>query len=69
MSTHFLLSGRTHPTGVDIDITNEQLGGLADVGMFTVSRLLSKWERQGMIAKTRGKIRIRAPEKLLTELR
>jgi len=35
--------------GVDIHITNEQLGGLADVGMFTASRLLSKWERQGTI--------------------
>jgi CRP/FNR family transcriptional regulator, nitrogen oxide reductase regulator len=60
-------TGRTHPAGVDIHITNEQLGGLADVGMFTASRLLSKWERQGTIAKTRSKICIHAPEKLLTD--
>lgn len=59
-------AGRTHPGGVDIDITNEQLGGLADVGVFTTSRLLSNWERQGTIAKARGTIRIHAPEKLLT---
>ena len=60
-------AGRTHPNGVDIDITNEQLGGLADVGVFTASRLLSKWVRQGTIAKERGRIRIHAPENLLTE--
>ena len=60
-------AGRPHPAGVDIDITNEQLSGLADVGVFTVSRLLSRWERQGTIAKSRGRIRIHAPEKLLTE--
>jgi CRP-like cAMP-binding protein len=60
-------AGRTHPKGVDLDITNEQLGGLADVGVFTASRLLSKWERQGTIAKERGWIRIHAPENLLTE--
>jgi CRP/FNR family transcriptional regulator, nitrogen oxide reductase regulator len=60
-------AGRTHPNGVDIDIANEQLGGLADVGVFTASRLLSKWVRQGTIAKERGRIRIHAPENLLTE--
>jgi CRP-like cAMP-binding protein len=60
-------AGRPHPAGVDIDITNEQLSGLADAGVFTVSRLLSRWERQGTIAKSRGRIRIRVPEKLLTE--
>lgn len=57
--------GRTHPAGVDIDITNEQLSSLADIGMFTASRLLSKWERQGAITKKRGRIYILAPEKLL----
>src|SRR4030095_11670253 len=47
-------AGRVHASGVDLDITNEQLGGLADVGVFTTSRLLRRWERQGAIAKTRG---------------
>jgi CRP/FNR family transcriptional regulator, nitrogen oxide reductase regulator len=59
-------AGRSHPAGVDIDITNEQLSGLADIGVFTASRLLSRWERQGTITKSRGRIRIHAPEKLLT---
>jgi CRP/FNR family transcriptional regulator, nitrogen oxide reductase regulator len=60
-------TGRTSPSGIDIDVTNQQLGGLADVGLFTVSRLLGSWERQGTIAKARGKIRVHAPEKLLTD--
>jgi CRP/FNR family transcriptional regulator, nitrogen oxide reductase regulator len=59
--------GRVQPKGVEVDITNEQLGGLADVGLFTASRLISKWERQGAVAKARGKILIRTPEKLLTD--
>jgi CRP/FNR family transcriptional regulator, nitrogen oxide reductase regulator len=59
--------GRPHQTGVDLNITNQHLGGLADVGVFTASRLLSKWERQGTIAKERGRIRIHAPERLLTD--
>ena len=59
--------GRVQPKGVEVDITNEQLSGLADVGLFTASRLISKWQRQGAVAKARGKILIRTPEKLLTD--
>jgi len=44
-----LLSGAVH-----VDVTNEQLGNLSDVGMFTATRVLKKWERQGAIAKKRN---------------
>jgi CRP/FNR family transcriptional regulator, nitrogen oxide reductase regulator len=54
-----LLSGAVH-----VDVTNEQLGNLSDVGMFTTTRVLKKWERNGAIAKKRNKILILAPEKL-----
>lgn len=57
-------AGQVHPAGVEVDITNEQLGGLADVGLFTASRFISAWERKGAISKQRGKIIIRVPEKL-----
>jgi CRP-like cAMP-binding protein len=60
-------SGHARPCGVELDITNEQLSSLADVGVFTASRLLSKWEHRGAIMKQRGKIRIHVPEKLLAE--
>jgi CRP-like cAMP-binding protein len=57
-------AGRLLPGAVHVDVTNEQLGNLSDVGMFTTTRVLKKWERQGAIAKKRNKILILAPEKL-----
>jgi CRP/FNR family transcriptional regulator, nitrogen oxide reductase regulator len=59
--------GRPHQAAVQVDITNEQLGSLADVSRFTASRILSKWERKGAMARGRGKILIRSPEKLLSD--
>ncbi len=61
-------AGRQYPGGVQVDVTNEQLGSLADVGMFTASRTLKKWERAGAIGKLRGRVLVKAPEKLLTDL-
>lgn len=60
-------TGRVSPHGIEIDATNEQLSGLADMTPFTASRWLSKWQRQGAVSKKRGKIVIRAPETLLVE--
>lgn len=57
-------SGHPAHNYVEITITNEQLGNLADVGPFTASRLLSGWERKGAICKKRGKVLIQCPEKL-----
>ena len=60
-------SGKATPAGVEVSVNNEHLASLADVGYFTVSRLLHKWVRQGAVKKSPGKILIRCPEKLLTE--
>ena len=57
--------GHHHAGGLEIDITNERLASLADVGYFTTSRLLNKWKRMGAIEKHRGKIVVLSPEKLL----
>lgn len=57
--------GHASPWGLEIHITNEHLASLADVGSFTASRLLQKWERKGAVKKSRGKIVIRHPEKLI----
>jgi len=59
-------TGHLTPAGVEVGVKNEQLASLADINFFTASRLLKKWERQGAVKKTRGKILIRCPEKLLT---
>jgi hypothetical protein len=35
------------------------------VNFFTVSRILGTWERQKVVSKSRGKVLIRRPEKML----
>ncbi len=59
--------GRVQPAGVEVDITNHDLGALADVGMFTVTRQLKRWERDGHLLKRRQKVFLRHPEALLSE--
>jgi len=56
--------GTAGANGVDVRITNEDLGNLANISMFTTSRLMKKWERLSLIEKGRGKIRILSPEDL-----
>lgn len=58
-------AGEVRPSGVAIDITNEQLGSLSDISSFTASRLLSKWERDGKLWKERGRVTLLAPESLM----
>jgi len=57
--------GNLHSTGVEIDITNEELASLADVSPFTVSRVLSDLRRKCAVTKRRKGLRIDAPEALL----
>jgi len=58
-------AGHVRPNGVEIDIKNEDLASLADLSFFTATRLLKALERKGVVKKSRGKILIRSPEKLL----
>lgn len=58
-------AGEVQPSGVTIDITNEQLSSLSDISSFTASRLLSKWERQGTLCKERGRVTLLVPESLM----
>lgn len=60
-------NGKVLPTGVEVQITNHDLAGLADVGMFTVSRQLKVWEREGHLLKRRQRVVIRHPEALLID--
>jgi CRP-like cAMP-binding protein len=57
--------GHFNPDGVDLEISNEQLASLADVSPFTVSRLLSQWQREGALSKRRKALSIRSPEGLV----
>jgi CRP/FNR family transcriptional regulator, nitrogen oxide reductase regulator len=53
--------GHTVPGGVELDVTNEELANAANVTAFTASRLLSAWQRRGVVRKSRGKILLRQP--------
>jgi CRP-like cAMP-binding protein len=57
--------GRRTPSGISLEITNEQLANTANITPFTVSRLLSEWQRIGLISKDRGKLLLHQPEQLL----
>jgi CRP-like cAMP-binding protein len=57
-------AGDVQPSGIVIDITNEQLSSLSDVSSFTASRLLSRWQREGTLVKQRGRVTLLAPEHL-----
>jgi CRP-like cAMP-binding protein len=60
-------TGQATPGGVEVDVKNEQLASLADINYFTAVHLLKKWQRMGAVKKSRGKVLIECPEKLLIE--
>jgi len=56
--------GQKVPEGVELDIRNEELANEANVSVFTASRLLSAWQREGILLKRRGKVLLRFPDRL-----
>jgi hypothetical protein len=40
------------------------LANEANVSVFTASRLLSAWQREGILVKRRGKVLLRFPDRL-----
>jgi CRP/FNR family transcriptional regulator, nitrogen oxide reductase regulator len=57
--------GHTVAGGVELQISNEDLANAANVTPFTASRVLSEWQRSGLLVKSRGKVLLRYPERLL----
>jgi CRP-like cAMP-binding protein len=60
-------SNEVHPGGIEIRATNDQLGALADISPFTVTRVLRKWVRAGILSKGRGRVLLHAPEALMID--
>jgi CRP-like cAMP-binding protein len=60
-------AGAVHPDGIEIHATNDQLGALADISPFTVSRVLGNWARAGTLSKGRGRVLVHAPEALMID--
>jgi len=52
--------------GVELDVTNEELANAANVTAFTASRVLSAWQRNGVLKKSRGKILLRQTTQLFS---
>jgi len=57
--------GQKVPGGIELDATNEELASASNVSHFTVSRLLSEWQRNHAVEKRRGKILVRSLERLV----
>ena len=64
-----LASGIGHEVsgGIEVVVRNEELASAANVTPFTASRVMSEWERSGMVAKSRGKVLLPRPERLLLQ--
>jgi CRP-like cAMP-binding protein len=56
--------GRAVRNGIEIEVSNEELAQAANVTHFTASRLISRWQKQGVLLKTRGKILLHSSARL-----
>jgi CRP-like cAMP-binding protein len=57
--------GQKVPGGIELDVRNEELANEANISPFTASRLLSAWQREGILVKRRGKVLLRSSGRLL----
>jgi CRP/FNR family transcriptional regulator, nitrogen oxide reductase regulator len=64
-----LASGIGHRVsgGIELIVRNEELAAEANITPFTVSRVMSEWQRGGILAKSRGKVLLPSPERLLLQ--
>jgi len=64
-----LASGVGHRVsgGIELEARNEDLASTASLTPFTVSRLMSEWHRNGLLKKSRGKVLLPFPERLLLQ--
>jgi CRP/FNR family transcriptional regulator, nitrogen oxide reductase regulator len=56
--------GKKMGNSFEFDATNEELASAANVTQFTASRLLSEWQKNRALIKSRGKILLQSPERL-----
>jgi CRP/FNR family transcriptional regulator, nitrogen oxide reductase regulator len=57
--------GRATRGGIELDVTNEELANASNITVFTASRLLNEWQRRGLLTKSRRKLLLRFPERLV----
>jgi CRP/FNR family transcriptional regulator, nitrogen oxide reductase regulator len=56
--------GQKTKAGVALHLTNEELANAANVTPYTVSRLISQWQRDRALVKRRGKVLLVSAERL-----
>jgi CRP-like cAMP-binding protein len=56
-------TGRRVVEGIELTVRNEELANEANVTIFTVSRVLSEWQKKGLLVKSRGRVVIRLPKR------
>jgi CRP-like cAMP-binding protein len=58
--------GRRDPIGIALGprVTREDLAALTGSTLYTVSRVLAAWERQGLLTSHRGRMHLIAPSRL-----
>jgi CRP-like cAMP-binding protein len=50
---------------IDLPLTRQDIAQMTGTTLFTVSRTLSEWERQGLLSVGRERVVIRAPHGLV----
>lgn len=53
--------------GIELSLRNEELAAAASITPYTVSRLMSEWQRSGLVTKSRGRVLLPSPERLLLQ--
>jgi len=59
--------GQKSSKGITLEITNEQLANTANISPFTVSRLLTEWQRNGVLLKSRGRLQLCRSDQLFNK--
>jgi CRP-like cAMP-binding protein len=59
--------GQKSSKGITLEITNEQLANTANISPFTVSRLLTEWQRSGVLLKSRGRLQLCRSDQLFNK--
>ena len=59
-------AGRKAEGGIEVNAKNEELADAANITLFTTSRLISAWERKGLLQRQRSKITLCSPERLFS---
>jgi CRP/FNR family transcriptional regulator, nitrogen oxide reductase regulator len=56
--------GRPTSEGIEIKMSQQELGQMIGATQFTISRLMSHWQRQGIVSRRRESILVRDPQRL-----